>query len=143
MVGETWEGCTEPASLIAASPHADRITFVNEYVPDEVVGAASRMPTWRSSPTGARRAAGSCTSRCSYGLPLVVTSVGGLPEAASGYFGAVSSRRRTPASSATGLMKAVHRWPGQHFPDPRSWHDTVAAVREAAAVDEDKRATAQ
>ena len=39
MVGETWEGCTEPAHLIATSPHADRITFVNEYVPDEVVTA--------------------------------------------------------------------------------------------------------
>ena len=25
---------------------------------------------------------------------------------------------------------------GQKFPDPRSWHDTVAAVRMAASIDQ-------
>ena len=71
VVGETWEGCTEPAHLIATSPHADRITFVNEYVPDEVVGAAfahadvAVLPYRRSSSSGILHVA------MSWGLPIV------------------------------------------------------------------------
>ena len=142
VVGETWEGCTEPAHLIAASPHADRITFVNEYVPDEVVGAAfahadmAVLPYRRSSSSGILHVA------MSWGLPIVVTSVGGLPEAAAGYAGAVFVPPAEPAMLREGLVKAA-TMVGQKFPDPRSWHDTVAAIRVAASVDEDKRASAQ
>jgi glycosyltransferase involved in cell wall biosynthesis len=135
VVGETWEGCTEPAALIAHSPHRDRITFLNEYVPDEVVGAAfahadvAVLPYRRSSSSGILHVA------MSYGLPIVVTSVGGLPEAATGYAGAVFIPPSDPEMLREGLMKAVSL-AGQKFPDPRSWHDTVAAVRTAAGVDE-------
>ncbi len=138
VVGETWEGTTEPARLIATSPHADRITFVNEYVPDEVVGAAfahadvAVLPYRRSSSSGILHVA------MSWGLPIVVTSVGGLPEAASGYAGAVFVPPDDLASLKDGLMKAA-AMAGQKFPDPRSWHDTVAAVRLAAAVDQPRR----
>lgn len=135
VVGETWEGCTEPAHLIATSPHADRITFVNEYVPDEVVGAAfahadvAVLPYRRSSSSGILHVA------MSWGLPIVVTSVGGLPEAASGYAGAVFVPPADPDMLREGLMKAA-ALAGQKFPDPRSWHDTVAAVRLAASIDQ-------
>jgi glycosyltransferase involved in cell wall biosynthesis len=135
VVGETWEGCTEPAHLIAASPHADRITFVNEYVPDEVVAAAfahadvAVLPYRRSSSSGILHVA------MSLGLPIVVTSVGGLPEAASGYAGAVFVPPADPAALKDGLTKAA-ALTGQKFPDPRSWHDTVAAVRMAASIDQ-------
>jgi glycosyltransferase involved in cell wall biosynthesis len=134
VVGETWEGCTEPASLIAASPHADRITFVNEYVPDEVVGAAfahadvAVLPYLRSSSSGILHVA------MSWGLPTVVTSVGGLPEAANGYAGAIFVPPGDLAMLKEGLMKAA-TLVGQKFPDPRSWHDTVTAVRMAASMD--------
>ena len=135
VVGETWEGCTEPAHLIATSPHADRITFVNEYVPDEVVGAAfahadvAVLPYRRSSSSGILHVAMNC------GLPVMVTSVGGLPEAASGYAGAVFVPPGDPALLKDGLLKAA-ALAGQKFPDPRSWHDTVEAVRMAASVDQ-------
>jgi glycosyltransferase involved in cell wall biosynthesis len=135
VVGETWEGCTEPAHLIATSPHADRITFVNEYVPDEVVGAAfahadvAVLPYRRSSSSGILHVA------MSWGLPIVVTSVGGLPEAANGYAGAVFVPPGDPAVLKEGLLKAV-ALVGQKFPDPRSWQDTVAAVRMAASIDQ-------
>lgn len=135
VVGETWEGCTEPARLIAASPHRDRITFVNEYVPDEVVGAAfahadvAVLPYRRSSSSGILHVA------MSWGLPIVVTSVGGLPEAANGYAGAVFVPPADPAMLKEGIMKAS-ALVGQKFPDPRSWHDTVEAVRAAASLDQ-------
>jgi glycosyltransferase involved in cell wall biosynthesis len=138
VAGETWEGCTEPARLIAASPHADRITFVNEYVPDEVVAAAfahadvAVLPYRRSSSSGILHVA------MSLGLPVVVTSVGGLPEAASGYAGAVFVPPADPGQLKDGLMKAA-ALAGQKFADPRSWHDTVAAVRMAASIDQPER----
>jgi glycosyltransferase involved in cell wall biosynthesis len=138
VVGETWENTNEPARLIAASPHADRITFVNEYVPDEVVGAAfahadvAVLPYRRSSSSGILHVAMSC------GLPVVVTSVGGLPEAASGYAGAVFIPPDDTEALREGLAKAA-ALAGQKFTDPRSWHDTVAAVRLAAAVDQPGR----
>ena len=142
MVGETWEGCTEPAHLIATSPHADRITFVNEYVPDEVVGAAFAhadvvvLPYRRSSSSGILHVA------MSWGLPIVATSVGGLPEAATGYAGAVFVPPDDHAMLREGLVKAA-TMVGQKFADPRSWHDTVAAIRLAAAVDEDQHAASR
>ena len=135
VVGETWEGCTEPARLIATSPHADRITFVNEYVPDEVVGAAfahadvAVLPYLRSSSSGILHVS------MSWGLPIVVTSVGGLPEAATGYAGAVFVPPGDAEMLKEGIMKAA-TMAGQKFPDPRSWHDTVEAVRMAASVDQ-------
>jgi glycosyltransferase involved in cell wall biosynthesis len=141
VVGETWEGCTEPAHLIATSPHADRITFVNEYVPDEVVGAAfahadvAVLPYRRSSSSGILHVA------MSWGLPIVVTSVGGLPEAANGYAGAVFVPPGDPATLKEGLMKAT-TLAGQKFSDPRSWHDTVEAVRMAASADQRRQSTA-
>jgi glycosyltransferase involved in cell wall biosynthesis len=142
VVGETWENCTEPAHLIAASPHADRITFVNEYVPDEVVGAAfahadvAVLPYRRSSSSGILHVA------MSWGLPIVVTSVGGLPEAAAGYAGAVFVPPGDPAMLREGMVKAA-TMVGQKFADPRSWHDTVAAIRVAASVDENGHAASQ
>jgi glycosyltransferase involved in cell wall biosynthesis len=142
VVGETWENCTEPARLIAASPHADRITFVNEYVPDEVVGAAfahadlAVLPYRRSSSSGILHVA------MSWGLPIVVTSVGGLPEAAAGYAGAAFIPPGDPAMLREGLVKAA-TMVGQKFADPRSWHDTVAAIRVAASAGLDKQASAR
>jgi glycosyltransferase involved in cell wall biosynthesis len=133
VVGETWENCTEPAHLIATSPYRDRITFVNEYVPDEVVGAAfahadvAVLPYRRSSSSGILHVA------MSWGLPIVVTNVGGLPEAANGYAGAVFVPPGDTGMLREGLMKAA-ALAGQKFPDPRSWHDTVAAVRTAASI---------
>lgn len=133
VVGETWEGCVEPAHLIATSPYSDRITFVNEYVPDEVVGAAFAhadvvvLPYRRSSSSGILHVAMSC------GLPVVITNVGGLPEAASGYDGAVFVPPEDPAMLKDGIMKAVEM-AGQHFADPRDWRETVAAILSAAAV---------
>jgi glycosyltransferase involved in cell wall biosynthesis len=131
VVGETWEGCTEPARLIAASPHRDRITFVNDYVPDEVVTAAFAhadvvvLPYRRSSSSGPLHIA------MSWGLPVVVTRVGGLPEAADGYGGAVF----VPQGDHDALKRAIWRavqLAGHRFADPRTWADSIDAVFSAA-----------
>jgi glycosyltransferase involved in cell wall biosynthesis len=133
VVGETWEGCTEPARLIAASPHASRITFINDYVPDLVVQAAFRqadvvvLPYLRSSSSGPLHVA------MSWGRPVVVSRVGGLPEAAAGYAGAVFTRPGDPADLAAAIRRAT-ALAGRRFADPRSWQDTVQALEYAAGL---------
>ena len=70
-----------------------------------------------------------------------MTSVGGLPEAASGYAGAVFVPPGDPVTLKEGLTKAT-ALAGQKFSDPRSWHDTVEAVRMAASADQRRQSTA-
>jgi len=136
VVGETWEGCTEPERLIRTSPHADRITFVNEYVPDDVVAAAFEhadvvmLPYRRSSSSGILHIA------MSHGLPVVVSRVGGLPEAADGYDGAVFIEPGDPDTLKSGIMTAV-RMAGRRFSDPRNWGETVKAIDAAAGIARD------
>lgn len=133
VVGETWEGCIEPARLIAASPHRSRISFVNQYVSDEVVAAAFQhadvvvLPYRRSSGSGVLHVA------MNYGLPVVVTNVGGLPDAASGYDGAIF----VPPDDLQALRSAIlHsiQLAGQRFEDPRSWTDSIRGLLFAAGV---------
>jgi len=131
VVGETWDGCTEPARLIEASPHRDRITFVNKYVHDEVVAAAFGhadvvvLPYRRASSSGTLQVA------MSWGLPVVTTSVGGLPEAASGYNGAIFVPPGDPAMLKAAIKRAA-QMRGQRFADPRNWGETVDAILSAA-----------
>ena len=133
LVGETWEGCTEPARLVAASPYRERISFVNDYVPDEVVSAAFGhadvvvLPYRRSSSSGPLHVA------MNWGLPVVVTRVGGLPEAAAGYQGAVFVAPGDDNELREGIRQAV-RLAGRRFEDPRDWADSVAALLSAAGT---------
>jgi glycosyltransferase involved in cell wall biosynthesis len=107
VVGETWEGTTEPAELIAGSPHRDRITFVNRYVTDEEAegyfGGADVivLPYHRSSQSGPLHIA------FAHGKPVVVTSVGGLVEACADYAGAVMVEPRDPVALLEGIRRAA------------------------------------
>jgi glycosyltransferase involved in cell wall biosynthesis len=127
VVGETWEGCTEPTRLIAESPYRARISFINEYVPDEVARAAFAhadivvLPYRRSSSSGPLHIAMGC------GLPIVVTSVGGLPEAAGDYEGAVFVPPGDLTALKDGIMRAT-RMLGKKYQDRRNWSETIRAL---------------
>ncbi|HET9849398.1 MAG TPA: glycosyltransferase family 4 protein [Candidatus Dormibacteraeota bacterium] len=120
IVGETWEGWTKPADLIARSRYRDRITFINRYVHDDEVGQvfaeadAVVLPYHRSSASGPLQIAMSC------GLPVVVTAVGGLPEAVGGYDGAILVPARDPDALRHALGRAA-ALRGRRFSDPHSW----------------------
>jgi glycosyltransferase involved in cell wall biosynthesis len=126
VVGETWEGWTLPAELIAASPAAGRITFVNRYVTDAEVDAFFAaadvvvLPYRRSSASGPLHIA------MSHGLPVVVTSVGGLVEAAARYSGTRFIEPGQPALLAAAIASA-RETTGRRHADPSSWEQTVAA----------------
>jgi Glycosyltransferase len=127
VVGETWEGWTQPIELITTSKHRDRITLVNRYVSD---AEASRwfagtdvvaLPYRRSS------ASGPLHLTMDVGLPVVVTDVGGLGEATRGYDGAVLVPPADPDSLRDGLRRAI-ALRGRHFEDASSWADNADAV---------------
>jgi glycosyltransferase involved in cell wall biosynthesis len=124
IVGETWEGWTEPTDLIERSRHRDRITFVNRYVSDEEVAQFFSgadvvvLPYHRSSTSGPLHIAMSC------GLPVVVTSVGGLIEAVSSYEGAILVPPADPASLQRALL-GVAKLCGKRYADSHSWQQTA------------------
>lgn len=133
VVGETWEGWTRPAQLIAASPHRDRIRFVNEYVTDEAAAGffadadAVVLPYRRGSASGPLQIA------MSHGLHVVLYAVGGLVEAVRDYPGA----RLVPGDDVSALRRALlDLEPVRHdrFEDPHSWATTTAAIARLAGA---------
>ena len=132
VVGETWEGHDEPLELIARSPRADRITLVNRYVTDEEAdgwfGGADIvvLPYHRSSQSGPLHMA------FAYGLPVVATSVGGLPEAAAEYAGSVLVPPRDPAALLAGIAQAS-MLTGRSFAHPQSFSRTAERYLELLA----------
>jgi glycosyltransferase involved in cell wall biosynthesis len=114
IVGESWEDAAATIRAVEASPRRDRITLVNRYVTD----AAVVLPYHRSSQSGALHIA------MNYGLPVVVSSVGGLVEAVDGYDGAALVPPADPAALAR-AVRALPALKGRVFPDPRGWDATA------------------
>ena len=129
LVGETWQGWDLPNRLIAASPHRDRITFVNRYVTDaEAAGYFAGadvvvLPYHRSSSSGPLQIA------MAAGLPVVATKVGGLIEATAHYPGAVLVDPASPQSLADGILQAAEL-AGQRFDGATTWSDTARSYTE-------------
>jgi glycosyltransferase involved in cell wall biosynthesis len=129
IVGETWEGWDLPIRLIERSRHRARITLVNRFVDDNEVIAhfaaadAVVLPYHRSSASSPAHVA------MSNGLPLVITAVGGLPEAVADYEGAIL----VPPHDPVALRDAIRTLPplrGRRYRDPHSWDRTVTGYGE-------------
>ena len=124
VVGETWEGWTLPGELIASHPHRDRIRFVNRYVDDSEVteffasADALVLPYHRSSSSGPLLIA------IGNGLPVLVTRVGGLVEAAENYEGAIFVPPHDPAAIHANLP-ALAALAGTRYESTTTWDVTV------------------
>ncbi len=124
VVGETWENWTLPNERIAASPYQERIRLVNRYVRDEEVAEffawadAVVLPYHRSSASGPLHLA------MAWGLPVVVSAVGGLVEASEGYEGAIRVPPKDPAALRSALNE-VFTLRGKRFADVHSWTRTL------------------
>jgi glycosyltransferase involved in cell wall biosynthesis len=125
VVGETWEGWTLPADLIAESP--DRITFVNRYVPDSEVEDYFAFADLVVLPYRRSSASGPLHIAMSHGLPVVVTAVGGLVEAAERYSGTTFAPAGSPGALADAIQEAFAAKAGRRHTDPSSWEESVAA----------------
>ena len=84
------------------------------------------LPYHRSSMSGPLQVA------MDYGLPVVVTKVGGLVEAAEGYGGAVLVEPRDPESLRDGILRA-EGLVGGDFSAPHDWNATRELYREVIA----------
>jgi glycosyltransferase involved in cell wall biosynthesis len=133
VVGETWEGWTRPAELIAASPHRDRITFVNRYVSDAEAGAffadadALVLPYRRGSASGPLQIA------MSQGLHVAMYAVGGLVEAVADYAGATLVAPDDVDALRAALLDLAPRR-AERFANPHSWAATGAALSRLTAA---------
>lgn len=87
IVGEIWEDRDELFDQIKSSRDRDRITIIDEYVPDNMIpvyfSAANVvvLPYTRASQSGIAHIA------MSFGKPVIVSEVGGLKESMSNYEG--------------------------------------------------------
>jgi glycosyltransferase involved in cell wall biosynthesis len=131
-VGETWEGWELPAEKIRASAFADDIEFVNRYVTDSELPALFDRADIVALPYHRASASGPLHMTMHHGLPVVVTDVGGLSEAADGYSGTVFVPPGNPVALAEGIVSALDLR-AQHHADIHTWD--VSRVRYASLIE--------
>lgn len=124
VVGETWEGWTLPLELIESSPYRDDIELVNRYVTDHEAAGFFRRADIVALPYLRSSASGPLAIAQAFGLPVVVTAVGGLVEAAADYTGGVLVPAGDPGELARGLQSASELR-GRRHATPVTW-DAVA-----------------
>lgn len=126
VVGESWEGWTLPVEKIASSPYRDRINLVNRYVTDEKVRSYFEQADMVVLPYLRASASGPLHLAMAAGLPVVVTRVGGLKEAAQDYSGTVFCDRED-ARSLVDAIQVGEKLVGTAHRDSYSWKDSADA----------------
>lgn len=87
IVGEIWESREELLDEIGLSRYREKITLIDEYVPDEMIPVYLSsanvvvLPYTRASQSGIAHVA------MSFGKPIIVSEIGGLKESMRGYAG--------------------------------------------------------
>lgn len=123
IVGEIWEDHKELLDQIEASPYSERITVVDEYIPDDKVNVYFSaadvvvLPYLRASQSGIAHIA------MSFGKPVVVSEVGGLKESMANYEGTFF----VPPGDIESIRKAVLNLFGseRHYEAPDQKWDTI------------------
>jgi glycosyltransferase involved in cell wall biosynthesis len=128
IVGETWEGC-DVSPLVNACPYRELINFVNRYVHDQELNDYLNradvvvLPYHRSSSSGPLSLA------MGFGLPVVVSHVGGLTEAAAGYDGVIFfTPKDVPALRDAILQSQSMR--GKRFSSKGGWQQVANEMME-------------
>ncbi|MFV0309859.1 MAG: glycosyltransferase [Desertimonas sp.] len=133
VVGEPWEGWTEPFRAIARSPRRDRIEVVDRYVSDEEAAGFFERADGVALPYRRSSASGPLHLAMGAGKPVLITAVGGLPEAADGYEGAVIVAPDDRDALAKGLVALADR-AGCRYDDPSTWDAQVDAYLRTGAT---------
>lgn len=126
VVGETWEGWTLPLRLIEDSRYCGDIELVNRYVTDREAARYFERADVVALPYLRSSASGPLAIAQAYGLPVVVTDVGGLKEAVAGYTGAVVVQPADSRDLARGILAAAGLRRRRHAA-PLGW-DRVAEL---------------
>jgi len=132
VVGETWEGWQLPAEKIRESAFAADIEFVNRYVTDAELPALFERADIVALPYHRASASGPLHMTMHRGLPVVVTAVGGLSEAATDYSGTVFVPPADATALADGIVSALDLR-AQHHADIHTWD--VSRIRYASLIE--------
>jgi glycosyltransferase involved in cell wall biosynthesis len=126
VVGETWENWLLPGEKIRTSPFSAEIQFVNRYVTDAEIPAFFAQADIVALPYHRSSASGPLHMTMQRGLPVVVTDVGGLSEAAAEYSGAIFVPPADPEALAKGILSALALGSQRHT-DLHSWEASRAS----------------
>jgi glycosyltransferase involved in cell wall biosynthesis len=129
VVGESWEGWTLPLEKIARSAHAEHITVDTRYIPDEELPGLFRQADLVVLPYLRASASGPLQLTMTAGLPVVVSAVGGLVEAAGAYSGATFAEPGSTPSLVTAIRTGAAKVGRQHA-DPHSWDEVADRFEE-------------
>ncbi|MEK6918373.1 MAG: glycosyltransferase [Nanoarchaeota archaeon] len=127
IVGEAWQ--CNPKELVEKSRYRKNITLVDRYVSDQEVGKFFSnadvvvLPYLRASQSGAAHIA------TSYGLPVIVSKVGGLKESMKDYGGAFFVKPRDSDGIKNALLK-IYKTRHKRFKNPHSWQKTLDKFEE-------------
>ena len=125
IAGEPWD-YDIPEKKIAISPYKNRIRYIGRYISDDEVDElfshadVAIFPYTRASQSGAAHVA------ISYGIPIIVSRVGGLRESMESYQGTIF----VEPHSSDELVKAILeccKLRGRKFANPHQWENTVAS----------------
>ena len=125
---EAWEKCN-PKELVDKSKYKENITLIDRYVSDEEVNKFFTMadvvvlPYLRASQSGAAHIA------TSYGLPVIVSNVGGLKESMKDYAGTFFVKPKDSENIKNALLK-VYNIKSKRFQNPYSWEKTINKFEE-------------
>lgn len=129
IVGEIWDDREALLRQIDGSKYSDNITLIDEYIPDDRIplyfSAADTvaLPYTRASQSGIAHIA-----MC-FGIPIIVSKVGGLAESMAGYEGTVFVPP-CDVSAITEAIESQYKLPKLFNPPERRWNDTAIMYQE-------------
>jgi glycosyltransferase involved in cell wall biosynthesis len=103
IVGECYESADEYNAMIQSSGYSNRITWINEYVPNEDVGLYYNSADIIVLPYESATQSGIVKIAFGYGKPVVATNVGGLAEEISAWNAGIVVEHNSPAIFANGV----------------------------------------
>jgi glycosyltransferase involved in cell wall biosynthesis len=126
IAGESWEGYNIK-KLVEGSTKKDKIRLINKYITDEEVNNLFNqadvlvLPYLRASQSGAAHIA------ISYGIPVIVSKVGGLIESMGSYKGTIFIKPKSIKDITNAIYKLKK---GKRFENPHPWSKTINKYKE-------------
>lgn len=117
IVGECYEDANEYNALIQSSGVSHRITWINEYVPNEDVGLYYNSADIVVLPYESATQSGIVKIAFGYGKPIVATNVGGLAEEIATWNAGIVVENNAPKTFAEGVATMLRLSSLQEYAD--------------------------
>ena len=107
VVGECWKNFSGYTELAKSLGITGRVTFVNEYVPNEAVGNYFKRSAVVALPYRSASGSGICQMAYSYGMPVVGSAVGSIAEVVDHNHNGFLVQPESPDALALALTEAL------------------------------------